>query len=47
MNKYELAIVLNGKLDEETKVDALEKIKGYIERFGGTIVSTPLGVCRI
>ena len=37
MNKYELSIVINGKLDEETRDAALEKVKGYIERFGGTI----------
>ena len=38
MNTYELALVLNGKLEEEAKVEALEKAKGYIERFGGKIV---------
>lgn len=37
MNKYELAIIINGKLDEETRDSALEKVKGYVERFGGTI----------
>lgn len=37
MNKYELAIVINGKLDEEARDAALEKVKGHIERFGGTI----------
>jgi small subunit ribosomal protein S6 len=38
MNTYELALVLNGKLEEEAKVEAFEKVKGYIERFGGTVV---------
>ncbi len=38
MNTYELALVLNGKLEEEAKIIALEKAKGYIERFGGKIV---------
>jgi small subunit ribosomal protein S6 len=37
MNKYELAIVINGRLDEEARDAALEKVKGYVERFGGTI----------
>ncbi|MBC7960757.1 MAG: 30S ribosomal protein S6 [Vallitaleaceae bacterium] len=37
MNKYELALILNGKLDEESKIAAFEKVKGYVERFGGTI----------
>ena len=30
MNKYELTLVLNGKLEEEEKVAALEKAQGYI-----------------
>lgn len=38
MNKYELTIIINGKLDDETRDSSLEKIKGYIERFGGTII---------
>ena len=33
MNKYELTLVLNGKLEEEEKVAALEKAQGYITRF--------------
>ncbi|MCT4597611.1 MAG: 30S ribosomal protein S6 [Vallitalea sp.] len=37
MNNYELAVVINGKVETEVKEAALEKIKGYIERFGGTI----------
>lgn len=37
MNKYELAIVINGKVETEVKEATLEKIKGYVERFGGTI----------
>lgn len=39
MNTYELALVLNGKLEEEAKVAAFEKAKGYIERFGGKVVN--------
>jgi len=34
---YELALVINGKVEEEVKTETLEKAKGYIERFGGTI----------
>lgn len=37
MNKYELAVVINGKVETEVRDAALEKIKGYVERFGGTI----------
>jgi small subunit ribosomal protein S6 len=37
MNTYELALVINGKVEEDVKNGALEKVKGYVERFGGTI----------
>ena len=39
MNKYELTVVLNVKLEDEERAAALEKVKGYITRFGGTAVS--------
>ena len=38
MNKYELAVVLSAKLEDDERVAALEKVKGYITRFGGNIV---------
>jgi hypothetical protein len=37
--KYELALVLNGKLEDEAKNAALEKVQGYITRFGGTVTN--------
>ena len=37
MNKYELTIVLNAKLEDEERAAAMEKINGYITRFGGTV----------
>ena len=37
MSKYELAVVLSAKLEDEERADAIEKIKGYITRFGGTV----------
>lgn len=37
MNKYELAVVLNVKLEDEERAAAIEKVKGYITRFGGTV----------
>ncbi|NLK97641.1 30S ribosomal protein S6 [Defluviitalea saccharophila] len=37
MNKYELAVVFSPNLDEEAKNAALEKVQGYITRFGGTV----------
>lgn len=38
-SKYELALVLNGTLDEEAKAAALEKAQGYITRFNGTVTN--------
>lgn len=37
MSKYELAVVLNAKIEDEERAKALEKVKGYVTRFGGTI----------
>ena len=39
MNKYELAIVLNVKLEDEERAAAIEKITNYITRFGGTVTN--------
>ena len=37
MNKYELALVVNAKLEEEERNAVVEKAKGYVTRYGGTI----------
>ena len=37
MSKYELAVVLNAKIEDEERAKVLEKVKGYVTRFGGTI----------
>lgn len=37
MNKYELAVVVSAKIEDEERVATVDKCKGYIERFGGTI----------
>lgn len=37
MNKYELAVVLNAKLEDEERAAAMEKVTGYITRFGGAV----------
>ncbi len=39
MNKYELAVVLNAKIEDEERAAVLEKVKNYITRFGGTITN--------
>ena len=37
MSKYELAVVLSAKLEDEERAAAMEKVTGYITRFGGTV----------
>lgn len=37
MNKYELAVVLNAKIEDESRAEVLEKVKALVERAGGTI----------
>ena len=39
MNKYELALVVSAKLEDEERVATVEKAKAYIERFGGQITN--------
>ena len=37
MSKYELCVVLNAKIEDDERAAVLEKIKKYIDRFGGTV----------
>ena len=37
MNKYELALVVNAKLEDEERAAVVEKAKGYITRYNGVI----------
>lgn len=37
MNKYELAVVVNVKLEDEERAAVIKKVKEYIVRFGGTV----------
>ena len=37
MHKYELALVISAKPDDETRAAILDKAKGYITRYDGTI----------
>lgn len=39
MNKYELALVVNAKAEEEVRTATVEKVKEYIARFGGTVTN--------
>ena len=40
MNKYELALVISARLDDNTRADVLERAKDYISRHGGTVGET-------
>lgn len=37
MNKYELAVVVSAKLEDDDRIATIEKVKEYITRFGGTV----------
>ena len=37
MNKYELAVVVSAKIEDEERAQVIEKVKALVERFGGQI----------
>ena len=37
MIKYELALVVDAKLEEEARLATVEKAKNYVTKYGGTI----------
>jgi small subunit ribosomal protein S6 len=37
MNQYELALVVNAKIEDEERAATLEAVKELITRFGGTV----------
>ncbi len=37
MNKYELAVVVSAKIEDDERVQVIEKAKALVERFGGQI----------
>lgn len=39
MNKYELAVVVSAKIEDEERAAVVDKCKTLIERFGGTITN--------
>ena len=39
MNKYELAIVVTAKIEDEQRAEVVEKCKALIERFGGVVTN--------
>ena len=40
MNKYELAVVISAKLDDEARTAVLDRAKDYIARHGGNVGET-------
>ena len=39
MNKYELAVVVSAKIEDDERAAIVDKCKALIERFGGTITN--------
>ena len=39
MNKYELAVVVSAKVEDDERAAVIDKCKALIERFGGTITN--------
>ena len=39
MQKYELVVVLSGALEDDERSAAMERVSGYITRFGGNITN--------
>ena len=39
MNKYQLAVVVSAKIEDEERAAVVDKCKALIERFGGTITN--------
>ena len=39
MNKYELAVVVSAKIEDEERAAVVDKCKALIERFGSTITN--------
>ena len=37
MNKYELAVVVSPKIEDDERAQVIEKVKALVERFGGQI----------
>ena len=37
MSKYELAVVVSAKLEDDARAEVIEKVKALVERFGGQI----------
>ncbi len=39
MSKYELAVVVSAKLEDDARAEVIEKVKALVTRFGGNITN--------
>ncbi|MCI8372119.1 MAG: 30S ribosomal protein S6 [Lachnospiraceae bacterium] len=39
MNKYELAVIVSAKVEDDVRTSTIEKVKALVTRFGGTITN--------
>ena len=39
MNKYELSVFVNAKIEDDVWVATVEKVKEYVARYGGTVTN--------
>ena len=39
MNKYELAVVVSAKIEDDERAATIDKVKAYVERSGGQITN--------
>ena len=39
MNKYEIALVVSTRIDDDERTAVLEKVKSYIERYEGGAIA--------
>ena len=39
MNKYELAVVVSAKIEDDERAETVEKCKALVERFGGQVTN--------
>lgn len=39
MNKYELTVIVNAKVEDDVRTETVEKIKEYIARYNGTVTN--------
>ena len=46
MSKYELAVVVSAKLEDDARAEVIEKVKALVTRFGGNITALTNGERR-